>query len=147
MKGRTIARLAAEAGVNVETIRYYERIGVLDKPSRSQTGWRQYSEHVLETLKYVRAGQQLGFSLGEIKSVQRLCLVQEPPGICQSIREIARQKISEVDQQILGLEQLKKRLQEFIQACSIKPDAERCPMAKAFRGMKHGSLSDRKENL
>jgi MerR family mercuric resistance operon transcriptional regulator len=139
MKGRTIARLAAEAGVNVETIRYYQRIGVLDKPKPSASGWRQYSEHVLRTLQYIKSGQQLGFSLGEIKAVQQLCLLEKPPQVCQSIRDVARQKICDVEEQIRNLELLKARLQEFIQACAAKPDRERCPIARAFYGMKGDS--------
>jgi len=139
MKGRTIAKLAAEAGVNVETIRYYQRIGVLDKPRPSASGWRQYSEHVLRTLQYIKSGQQLGFSLAEIKAIQQLCLLEKPPKICESIREVARQKISDVEEQIQNLEQLKARLQEFIQACAAKPDRERCPIARAFYGMKGDS--------
>ena len=139
MKGRTIAKLAAEAGVNVETIRYYQRIGVLDKPKPAQAGWRQYSEHVLRTLQYIKSGQNLGFSLAEIKAVQKLCLAERPPRLCQSIREVARQKVAEVEKQMQELEQLKQRLQEFIQACAAKPDAERCPLSQAFNGMKSGS--------
>ena len=138
MKGRTIAKLAAEAGVNVETIRYYQRIGVLDKPKPSQTGWRQYSEHVLRTLQYIKSGQNLGFSLAEIKAMQKLCLVERPPQLCQSIREVARQKIADVESQIRELEQLKMRLQDFIQACASKPDVERCPLSQTFNGMKSG---------
>jgi MerR family mercuric resistance operon transcriptional regulator len=139
MKGRTIAKLAAEAGVNVETIRYYQRIGVLDKPKPSQTGWRQYSEHVLRTLQYIKSGQNLGFSLAEIKAMQKLCLAERPPQLCQSIREVARQKIADVERQIRELEQLKVRLLEFIQACAAKPDAERCPLSQALNGMKSDS--------
>ena len=138
MKGRTIARLAAEAGVNVETIRYYERIGVLDKPKPSASGWRQYSEHVLRTVNYIKSAQKLGFSLAEIKTAQRLCLAQTPPLLCRSIRDLAARKMVAVEEQIRDLEQLRARLQQFIRDCAAKPDAERCPVSQAFRGMKAG---------
>lgn len=139
MKGRTIAKIAAEAGVNVETIRYYERIGVLERPEPSAQGWRQYGEHVLRIVQYIKSAQQLGFSLAEIRSMQDLCLQQRPPRLCQSVREVARQKICAVENQIKELEALKVRLQDFIGRCEAKPDAERCPMANALRAMKGDS--------
>ena len=70
MKGKTIGKLAKEAGIGVETIRFYEQRGILKQPPAPASGWRQYSEEALSTIRYIKVGQQLGFTLSEMERLQ-----------------------------------------------------------------------------
>ena len=77
MKSLTIGQLARRAGVGVETVRFYERKGLLEEPSRRPSGYRQYDEGVVDRLRFIRRGKELGFTLGEIKELLSLRLDAE----------------------------------------------------------------------
>ena len=139
MADRTISKAALEAGVGVETIRYYERIGLLEKPKAPQEGWRQYHQDAVQVVKYIKAAQQLGFSLSEIRGLRKLTEHEKAPEFCRSIRNRAKEKIAAVDEQISNLTQVKVDLEAFLRRCALKPDEERCPIAMAFRAMKRGN--------
>jgi MerR family copper efflux transcriptional regulator len=102
--------------VHVETIRYYERHGLLPEPSRRASGYRQYSPVDVAYLRFIRRAKTLGFSLKEIKVL--LGWRVEPTVGCRDVRAQAERKLSEVDAKIRVLEEMKLALQQMVAACS-----------------------------
>ena len=122
---RTIGRLAAEAGVNVETVRYYERRGLLEQPPATQGG-REYGEEALWRLRYIKSAQAWGWTLSDIAAL--LDQAERSPNFCAAVRDTARRRIAEIDRSIASLRRQKAELVTFVGACAAKPDAERCPI-------------------
>ncbi len=131
MKRRTISKLAKEAGVGVETVRFYERRGIIQQPSAPAEGWRDYGNDALETIRYIKIGQQLGFKLSEMQKLQ-LKAGGEQRVFCESVRHATREKIKAVEEQIEQLQQVHEELQSFLGRCSAKKDGERCPIYEAL---------------
>src|SRR6266446_5390176 len=107
MEGLTTARLAHEGGVNVETIRYYERHGLLPTPPRTHSGYRIFSEDAVKRLRFIKHAQDLGFSLKEIKEL--LALRVKLGSSCADVRRKAETKIVDVDEKIQRYRRLKRR--------------------------------------
>src|SRR5215469_11362638 len=94
---RTIGQLAKDAGVPVDTVRYYERIGLLPRRSGAGTGWRRYPDEVLVRLRYVREGRAVGFTLRELGNLLHLT-VAGAPRFCESFDAAVQKKICAIDQ-------------------------------------------------
>jgi len=116
MPGMTIGRLAEKTGVGVETIRFYERCGLIARPQRPLAGgFREYDEETAERIRFIRQAQQLGFSLGEIGE---LLALRATPGVdCRAVRAQAVAKRDEVDGKIAQLRHMRKALDELIATC------------------------------
>jgi MerR family transcriptional regulator, copper efflux regulator len=112
----TIGQLAKLGQVNLETIRFYEREGLLPEPPRSRSGYRAFPEGAVRQLRFIKRAQELGFSLAEIR--QLLALKAEPNGDCAKVCRQAREKLLEVDQKIHHLQAMKRGLQRLTRACS-----------------------------
>ncbi len=125
-QGRTIGELAEAAGVHVETVRYYERRGLLSRPRRG-SGWRRYDEHALRTLRFVRRAQDLGFSLGEIRGLLSL-RASSSLRTCARVRAQAVEKLAEVDAKIRDLVAIRGVLEELTRACPSDGPANECPI-------------------
>jgi MerR family mercuric resistance operon transcriptional regulator len=133
MPNRTIGELAGEAGVGVETIRYYERIGLIPKPRQMFRGWRRYPQETLRLLQYIRQGQSLGFSLLQIADL--LAKTRDgAPRFCVSFRAAVEEKIAEIDQKIAALSQHRAQLQDFVVACRQREASNQCPILESLRG-------------
>lgn len=126
----TIGRLAKAAGVGVETVRYYQRRGLLPKPARPVGGFRYYGREALEQLKSVKRAQQAGFSLAEIAILLRLDRVRDR----HAAQRLAGRKIAEIDQQIDALQRLRHALSALTLACERRAGDVPCPILEAFRG-------------
>jgi MerR family mercuric resistance operon transcriptional regulator len=135
MNGRTISQLAKECGVNVETIRFYQRCGILSKPPAPAEGWREYSDAAVETVRYIKQGQQLGFSLAEIKRLEEKAGGRQLV-FCESVRAATREKIWAVEEQIKQLRKVRKELMQFLARCSAKKENQRCPIFQSLLAMK-----------
>lgn len=122
----TIGKLADIAGVNIETIRYYQRKGLIKEPARPAQGYRKYSQSVVETIRFIKRAQQLGFSLREISELLKL-----GNGHCADVREHAEIKLKKVEQQIRDLETLKNTLRKLIQQCR-QGKSQHCPIVKSL---------------
>jgi DNA-binding transcriptional MerR regulator len=103
-----IGELAEAAGVTSKTLRYYERIGLLAPPSRSQSGYREYQRDVLARLGFIKAGQALGLSLGEIRPVIGLRDRGETP--CDHVSQLLARRTAELDERIEDLRRLRREL-------------------------------------
>ena len=124
MEGRTTAQLAREGGVNIETIRYYERHGLLPKPPRTPSGYRVFSEEAVDRLRFIKRSQELGFSLKEVKELLAL-RVRQGSG-CADVRRKAEAKIADVDGKIRHLLEIKKALVRLTDTCSGRGPISNC---------------------
>ena len=121
-KNLTIGFLAKAVDVNIETIRYYQRIGLITEPEKPAQGYRIYPTETLKRIKFIKRAQQLGFSLSEIAE-----LLQLGEGKCADVRQRAEKKRAHIDQQINDLHNLRNTLTELISAC--KSDSNTCHCA------------------
>ncbi len=112
----TIGTLSRKTGTKVQTIRYYEQIGLLPEPGRTAGGQRRYSQSELDRLAFVRHARQLGFSLEAIREL--LELSDQPGKSCSDADSIARRQLREVEQRLQRLQALKKELKRMIAECS-----------------------------
>lgn len=125
-----IGEAARAAGVNVQTVRYYERRGLVPAPARTRTGYRQYGDDAVARLRFIRRAQDLGFSLKEIQDL--LGLRARHLGACQAVERKARQKIAVVDRKIRELQRLKRTLERLAAACAAHEPTGDCPILEVL---------------
>jgi MerR family copper efflux transcriptional regulator len=125
MKGLTIGALAREAGVNVETIRYYERRGLLAKPARPESGYRQYPQETITRLLFIKRAQALGFSLKEIGELLSLEIVDIN---CAKVLALTQRKILDIESKICSLTAIKLTLSELATNCPGEGSLSLCPI-------------------
>lgn len=126
-KPLTIGALAKAADVNVETIRYYQRIGLLEEPIKPVQGYRIYPKESLIRIKFIKRAQRLGFSLLEIQE-----LLQLGEGHCDDVRLQAEQKRTQIDNQIKDLNRLRSSLSELINSCQQNTKANHCAIVETL---------------
>ena len=129
----TISQAARAAGVGVETIRFYERRGLIRQPPRPTGGGaRDYGGETLERLRFIVGAKRLGFSLAEIAEL--LDLRAAPGAGCRSVQERAREKRADVQARIDGLTRLRDGLDALIDACPGRGDLSGCAILRAIEG-------------
>jgi Cu(I)-responsive transcriptional regulator len=111
----SIGTLSRRTGTKVQTIRYYEQIGLMREPGRTEGGQRRYREGDLDRLAFIRHARQLGFALDAIREL--LALADEPQRSCADADSIARRQLVQVEQRILRLEALRTELERMIAQC------------------------------
>ena len=121
----TISRLARLGGVNLETVRYYERRGLLPKPRRTEAGYRQFPPDTAERLRFIKRAQELGFSLGEVGEL--LALRVEPEQNRADVRARAEAKIANIEGKLETLAAMKRTLRGLVDQCEQCGSAE-CPI-------------------
>lgn len=127
----TIGDLAREADVNIETIRYYESIGLLRQPAKPARGWRRYNADAARRLRFIKRGQQLGFALAEIKALLGL-RTSESSRACASVAIRAKAKLAEIDAGIRDLQAMRLVLLDLANACPGEGAGHQCPMLRAL---------------
>ncbi|MGH8057434.1 MAG: MerR family transcriptional regulator [Candidatus Entotheonellia bacterium] len=132
----TIGDVAQQADVHIETLRYYERRGLVARPSRSTSNYRLYSEDTVRRVRFIKGAQELGFSLKEI--LELLSLRAEPKSSCEDIRERAEAKIREIEEKIRSLQAMKQALAKLIAECSGSGPVTECPILESFVSGKPG---------
>ncbi len=120
----TIGAVARAAGVNVETIRFYQRRGLLRAPEKPTRGIRRYGPSDVERLRFVRSAQRLGFSLDEIADLLRL----DDGTHCAEARTLAERKLSDVRVKLADLGRMESALTELVRACRIRKGSVSCPL-------------------
>jgi len=123
----TIGQLAAAADVNVETIRYYQRRGLIQEPKKPKQGFRKYPYKTLETILFIKRAQQLGFSLLEISE-----LIELGDGHCSDVRQRAEMKRDRIHKQIQDLQALQKTLTTLINTCRSGKGMGKCPIVETL---------------
>lgn len=126
----TISQAARLAGVGVETVRFYEREGLLDQPTRPDFGYRQYTPDVVKRIQFIRRAKELGFSLKEIHEL--LTLRVEPMSTCAHVKRQAEAKMDEIEHKIEDLLRIKRALGQVAERCSGNGPREYCPILAAL---------------
>ena len=126
MQKLTIGQLAKQANVNLETIRYYERRGLIPEPPRSESGYRQYCGDDLQRTRFIKRAQALGFTLKEIAEL--LSLRVEPGTSCTTVKERVQAKIADVNRRIEDLEQMRDALLSLSKRCIGRGPVSECPI-------------------
>ena len=132
MNPLTIGHLAREAGVNLETVRYYERQGLLAKPPRSASGYRLFPSDAARRLRFIRRAQELGFSLKEIRELLSLRVSRRTTSA--DIRTRAEAKIVDIEAKIKSLESMKKTLRKLTRVCDGCSPVAECPILESLDG-------------
>ena len=126
----TIGSLARKTGTKVQTIRYYEQIGLMPEPGRTEGGQRRYGDDELDRLAFIRHARQLGFSLEAIREL--LDLSDHPHRPCLEADAIARRQLKQVEQRLARLEALRTELQRMVHECSGGQTAD-CRVLEVLR--------------
>jgi len=130
METLSIGQVARRAGVGVETVRFYEREGLLEEPPRRASGYRQYSEHVVKRIHFIKRAQQLGFSLKEITEL--LLLRVDGQTSCEEVKQHTEAKIAEVERKVIELQRMRQALLQVAAVCTGEGPASACPMLDAL---------------
>lgn len=130
MKSIGIGALAKRAGVGIDTVRYYERTGLLEPSARLASGYRRYSDAEVSRLRFIRKAQTLGFSLKEIRDLLALSSSRDVARVKRS----AQTKLADVTQRIAELERIRDGLSVLVDACPGHGRAKDCPILQALEG-------------
>lgn len=122
----TIGKVARMSGVGIETIRFYEREGLIPEPPRRDSGYRQYPPATIERVRFVKRAKDLGFTLAEIKELLNLSV--GPKATCADVKRKAVEKIKEVDAKISDLKRIRKALNRLTDQCRGKGPVSECPI-------------------
>ena len=128
-KGATIGGLAVAAGVNVETVRFYQRKGLMHEPTRSHGSIRRYGESDLARLRFIRSAQRLGFSLDEVGELLKL----EDGTRCDEARTLAERKLVDVRRKLFDLQYIETALTQLIDHCVASRGKVACPMIASLQ--------------
>lgn len=119
----TIGMVAKLLGINVETIRYYQRIGLVEEPPKAGNRVRHYGEDIVNRLFFIRRAKKLGFTLNEVSD-----MLQFGGESCNKVRNLVAGKLNEVCQDITRLHEVRSRLAELVEICDDNQDGGKCPI-------------------
>lgn len=149
-----VGELAKAAGVSTDTLRHYERKGVLPRPHRARNGYREYPKEALERVAMIRQALAVGFTLDELSAVFK---IRDRGGVpCLEVRNLAAKKLSDIEVQLREMEALRNELRESLQDWDLRlsntPSGERAELLKVLAGRKAGKTPStvppfRKRNL
>lgn len=128
--GMRSGEVAERAAVNVQTLRYYEQRGLLEQPPRSSSGYRVYPAEAVETVRFVKRAQELGFTLEELAGL--LGLAEGGPQECAAARAVAAVRMAELVRRIADLERMRDALAELVATCDRPRSNRRCPLLRAL---------------
>jgi MerR family mercuric resistance operon transcriptional regulator len=120
----TVGNVAKRAEVKIDTIRFYERQGLLPKPPRTPAGYRTFDETTVQRLRFIRNAQALGFTLKEIKQLFSLRITVD--STCSDIRDYAESKVADIERKIESLQAMKRALQDLVSACTVNGPVSEC---------------------
>ena len=130
MKHLTIGQLARDAGLNLQTVRFYERRGLLPKPPRTASGYRAFPSDSVRRLRFIKRAKELGFSLNEIK--QLLALRFDPDTSCALVQQRAEDKLEDIEHKIQDLRRMKKALARLTATCPGRGSTGECPILESL---------------
>lgn len=128
MKELTIGKLAAHANVSADTVRFYEREGLLKKTARTAAGYRLYDERDVDRVKFIRRAKELGFTLEEISQLLDL----SDGGTSKMVRGVAEKRLAEVERRIQEMTRIRDALKSLVKTCHGDVQAKDCPILKAL---------------
>lgn len=125
------SEVAAQARVNPQTLRYYERRGLLPEPERSASGYRAYDGQAVRLVRFIKRAQDLGFTLDDVDAL--LHLGGGGPESCDGARDLATAKIADLDARIADLQAMRTALVQLVQTCEEPRDRRQCPILHEIR--------------
>lgn len=131
MKTMTVGLVARQAGVGVETVRFYEKSGLLEEPARRASGYREYDEETVNRLRFIQRAKDLGFTLAEVKELLSLGYSERP---CDDVRGRAEAKVVEIEEKVALLLRMKAVLGRLASSCCEQVNKSRCPILEALGG-------------
>jgi Hg(II)-responsive transcriptional regulator len=135
-----IGAVAARAGVNPQTLRYYERRGILGEPKRSPSGYREYPTDTVRLIRFIKRAQELGFTLDEIEEL--IELRQTTPKRRAKVRELAAAKICDIDERLARLQAMRGALSTLVEGCACGAETLTCPILEALDDASDGEATD-----
>ncbi len=132
MNAFTIGKAARTAGVGVETIRFYEKRGLISQPNATKGKFREYPMTVVARIRFIKRSQELGFTLSEIKDLMRLA--DSPNSDRKRVKELAQRKTESIRRKIVDLQQLESTLSRLVTDCSGHGRVRGCPIIEAIVG-------------
>lgn len=133
-----IGEVAKHAGVNVQTLRYYERRSLLPQPARRKSGYREYSADTVRLVRFIKRAQELGFSLREVEEL--IALRQDPSTNRAAVRAVASRNIVAIAVRIRRLTAMKRALEQLVTACECARPSAECPIIEALDDDSHGQV-------
>jgi MerR family copper efflux transcriptional regulator len=130
VKPLTIGQAAALAGVGVETVRFYERKGLIEPPARTPAGYRAFPRDVVRRIRFIKRAQELGFSLAEIRELLTLRVAADTT--CADIRARAVDKIDQIDRKLADLQRVRRALTHLAETCAGSGPVSACPILDAL---------------
>jgi len=130
MQSLKVGEVARQAGVNLQTIRYYERRGLLAKPPRTGSNYRAYPEEAVLRVRFIKRAQELGFTLKELQEL--LSLRAAPRTRCADVRRRAQVKLRDIDEKVRTLRSMRKALTKLVGECSGTGPVTQCPILEAL---------------
>lgn len=125
---RTISKVAEGLAINIETVRFYERRGLIQQPLKPEMGYRHYPDETVNRIRFIKRAQELGFTLEEIANL--LSLNDHP---CGQVQELAKHKLSAVSEKIADLLRLENALKELLTQCQNNDDDDHCPIIDSLQ--------------
>lgn len=122
--------VAERAGVNVETLRYYERRGLLPEPPRRASGYRMYGREAVDIVRFIKRAQDLGFGLSEVESMFEL--MAGGPDNCEQVRDLALDHTARLEQRITDLQAMRDSLDQLVATCHLPRNQRHCPLLEAL---------------
>jgi Cu(I)-responsive transcriptional regulator len=139
MNRLTIGKVAKGAGLGIETVRFYEREGLIEPPERSDSNYRIYSSRAVSRLRFIKRAKTLGFTLREIKEL--LSLRHDPSASKSAVKLQVEAKIEDIKQKISDLKNIQQTLEALDECCNGQGPTDDCPILKALEG--DGTLTDK----
>ncbi len=130
MNGPTIGQLAKRAGVGVETVRFYERKGLIEQPRKRTSGYRVYPDDVVQRIQFIRHAKDLGFTLAEIGEL--LSLRPDQRTNCAAVKDRAQAKMAGIDEKIASLTRMQRSLAKLVDAWDRRSQTAECPILEAL---------------
>jgi MerR family mercuric resistance operon transcriptional regulator len=130
MTALKIGEVAARGGVNLQTIRYYEREGLLPKPPRLASGYRAFPADAVHRVRFIKRAQELGFSLAEIRELFSIQIDTKKD--CSDVQRLAKAKIVDIEQKIDTLQSMKRVLTRLARACPGRGPSSQCPILESI---------------
>ncbi len=130
-----IGELANHVGVNIQTVRYYERRGLLPEPERTESGYREYDEHDIHRMEFILRAKDLGFTLTEIRELMDLRV--DPDRTAEDVRARALEKIADTESKIRDLEEIRGGLRRLVGLCEAHGPVEECALMHTITAGSH----------
>jgi DNA-binding transcriptional MerR regulator len=135
---KRIGDVAKEGGVGVETVRFYEREGLIDRPKKPARGWREYDETALAQLNQVRLAQEFGLTLRDMKTMKARAKGPRA-GFCMSVRETLSSRLTQVEAEIAELQSKRKAMKQWLGQCHKQDGLPNCPLYDRITSLTKGT--------